>query len=186
MINIIFITLLTLIAVYLNKILRKQFVLITVIVTALSAYGLLYEVDLLINGFLGLAMFVVVMYAGALNPKSNFAKKLLAIRKEYSIWGFILVSAHFIHNIPFENIFDIDLLGTASFLIMVPLFITSFQNFRKKMPFKSWKKLHRFSYLAYATMFGHLILVTEEVPHRVIYAVLVIVYLILKRKKEFS
>ncbi|RJP56552.1 MAG: hypothetical protein C4543_11200 [Ignavibacteriales bacterium] len=65
-------------------------------------------------------------------------------------------------------------IGIASLLFMLPLTATSFMWLRKKMKGKTWKKLHKLSYLFYGLVFLHLILINNE--RMVFYIVLASLY----------
>ena len=111
------------------------------------------------------AMFVAVMYAGALPNSTKAVKTLLPIRGELSIMASILTLAH---NISYGRTYFVRFLdlpwyqmiaavcSMVMILIMLPLFITSFKPVRKKMKAKSWKKLQRLAYGFYGLMYAHI------------------------------
>ncbi|MCK5762226.1 MAG: ferric reductase-like transmembrane domain-containing protein, partial [Candidatus Izimaplasma sp.] len=76
-------------------------------------------------------------------------------------------------------------IGLIAFAIMIPLFITSFSKFRKKYKFAEWKKLHRWSYLAYSLVLVHVVLVSDF-RDAVAYVVIFTPYLVMKLKKEYK
>ena len=93
MITIPFIVVLTLLAVYQGKNIRKHNVKIYIAITIISviAFALRYKVKItepLTQGYLGFSFLYIVMFTGALKKKSKLQKKLMAIRREYSIIGF--------------------------------------------------------------------------------------------------
>ena len=111
------------------------------------------------------AMFVAVMYAGALPNSTKAVKTLLPIRGELSIMASILTLAHNISygRTYFVRFFDLPwyqmvaaVCSMVMILIMLPLFITSFKPVRKKMKAKSWKKLQRLAYGFYGLMYAHI------------------------------
>ena len=117
------------------------------------------------------AMFAIVMYTGALDNKKSYTKKLMSIRAELSIIASILFLSH---TIPycvtfFKNISKMDMsqLSTIVYLflsltaiiclvIIIPLWITSYKNIRKKMNAKNWKKLQKFAYCVYLLIYAHI------------------------------
>ncbi|MDD3924450.1 MAG: hypothetical protein PHP11_05060, partial [Erysipelotrichaceae bacterium] len=105
-----------------------------------------------VKGFIGFAFFYVVMITGALNPKWKLTKKLSGVRAPYSIIGFVLLMSHPL-NYAAEILSQqraIPYFGIGAFIIMIPLFITSFLVIRKKMKPQTWTKLQRWAYLSYA------------------------------------
>lgn len=103
-------------------------------------------------------------------PKVRFFTKLLPLRKWAGILAFIIAGAHGAAEISkrgfsWDNIinssFTTDhaaVLGTISFLIMLPLFLTSTHWAIKKMGPKSWKNLQRFSHGAFVFAVLHVAL----------------------------
>lgn len=123
------------------------------------------------NGILPTAIFIVIMFVGALDDKSSIRKKILPIRAELAIIASIFTIAHFILCIRHftrlftPQLFTSSLLHTASMLIgiyaiviMIPLFITSFHKIRKKMSRPKWVNLQNFAYLMYAFTYLHIML----------------------------
>jgi DMSO/TMAO reductase YedYZ heme-binding membrane subunit len=138
------------------------------------------------KGFLGLAFFYVVMIIGVLNKDSKLFKRLFKVRPELSITGFILLTPHAIFYLLdkflgtySENINIV--LGLLTYLIMVPLFITSFKVIENKKQFFKWKKLQRFAYIIYLLIFIHLIVVVDSTsPNFYVYLIMFIPYFIYK------
>lgn len=183
--TVVFLTiLLFLIAMYLNKFVKKYFVILTIIFTILSlASYLFFDVSNIINkGHLGLAFLFIAMLATAFKKGSKLRKNTILIRKEYSIFSFIFILPHCIIYL-FGKHQDIEWIGVIAFIIMIPLFITSFHIIRNKMSYKNWKYLHLLSYPAYLLTFIHLIIVGEG-KHTVISILLLILYIILKIKND--
>lgn len=140
-----------------------------------------------IQGYLGLSFLYIVMFTGALKDKSKLSKKFMGIRREYSIIGFIFLSAHALNYVLQFLSGDIrfEWFGVIPYVIMLPLFITSFMIFRKKFTYTAWKKLQSFAYIAYILIFVHLIIVAE-MPNLAVYIVLFVPYIVLKLMKEIK
>lgn len=168
----------------LNKYIRKHFIILCLVTTILSVTSyFVKDLNNVINGgFTGLAFFIVVMFQSAFKKGSNLYKKTLSIRKEYSILGFIFLLPHILIFLIGENQV-LEWNGIISFIIMVPLFITSFIVIRKKLSVVQWKKLHLISYIAYILMFAHIIIVSTDL-NRIIYIILIGLYLFLKIKNN--
>lgn len=125
--------------------------------TAWLTTPLIYQV--VWQGHLTLALFILVMFAGAFKKKSKAKIVLTRVRRELAILGFMTL-------IPHATLLIITALsafnptGTLALLVMTPLFITSFPKIRKKMSPLSWRKLHRWAYPAYALIFLHIASIT--------------------------
>lgn len=154
-------------------------------------------------GALSGAIFVVVMYAGALDNKKNYTKKMVSVRAQLSILASIFFLPHTIPNcIAFFKIIskmDMSLLSTKiyvflslsaiiSFIVIIPLWITSYKSIRKKMNTKKWKNLQRWAYLVYFLIYVHisiLFLATAKKQYDkfIIYTVVFGIYTYLRIKK---
>lgn len=131
--------------------------------------GVIYQLERIsLKGFLALGCFLLVMFCGAMNTKWNITKKLLSIRGQLAIIGSILMIPHFVvYGIKFiMKLFGTKpistynyiyiIMGVLAFLIMIPLFITSFKFIRKKMNPITWKNLQRWSYLFFLLVYLHI------------------------------
>ena len=124
------------------------------------------------KGSLGTAMFVAVMYAGALPKGSKLIAPLMKIRGELSITAAILVLCHnFTYGITYFKMLFIKpaalsatqltaaIISLVLIIIMLVLTVTSFQAVRKKMKAKKWKQLQRTAYIFYGLMYVHIMLI---------------------------
>jgi len=139
------------------------------------------------KGFVGFAFFYIVMITGALNPKWKLTKKLRSVRAPYSILGFVLLLAHPL-NYAAEVLSkqrDIPYFGIAAFLVIIPLFITSYMMIRKRMKPQTWVKLQKWAYLSYALILVHLVVNASSPQNRIVAILLFIPYIGLKFHKEF-
>ncbi len=117
------------------------------------AYALLFQ------GHIPFAFFVLVMFAGAFKHKSKAKTTLMGVRRELAIIGFFTLLPHVVLLI-WLALSNLNPTGTLAFLIMIPLFITSFRSIRKKMAPANWRKLHKLAYAVYAIIFLHLASIT--------------------------
>ena len=128
-----------------------------------------YIVNPFKRGALPTAMFMVVMYMGALDAKKPSFSKLLNIRGELSIIACILTLGHNIiyGKKQFVNLFTnpsemptqafiASIISIIMILIMVPLMITSFKAVRKKMRAVQWKNLQRWAYVFFGLIYAHI------------------------------
>lgn len=175
----------------------------------LSGYSVEYFVGLkqimraIESGALGGAFFIVVMYLGVVNMKYEVCKRLKIIRAELSIIACIFTIPHnfyyFFDFIKKSELLDkmggfsiwTNLMVFASAIfaigIMLPLFITSFKFFRKKMSGSKWKNLQQFAYIFYAMIYVQVVMVyisrplgLDKVISLIFYNVVFISYTILK------
>lgn len=125
---------------------------------------------------------VIIMYMGAFNPKIPTIGKLMSIRKELSIIVGFAVIPHalkrIIMTVPHAwNYFadhetlvtqdkvvselgqgisnSVFLLGIFMTILFLMLWVTSFGGIHKRMGFKKWKSIQRWSYVLYAMLFIH-------------------------------
>lgn len=189
----IFAVILAVLGYFFGKEIRKNSFVINIVAVVIGVISILLMdkipmMDVFIQGILGSSFLFIVMFTGAFKKKSTLSKKFMTIRKEYSILGFIFLLPHLV-------IYVIDLLGDLNyieswigliaFIIMIPLFITSFSRFRKKYKFPVWKKLHRWSYLAYALILVHVVLIAE-LQDAIVYVVIFTPYFVMKLMKEYK
>lgn len=124
------------------------------------------------KGSLGTAMFVVVMYTGALPKGNKLIAPLMKIRGELSITAAILVLCHnFTYGITYFKMLFIKpealsatqltaaIISLVLIIIMIVLTVTSFQAVRKKMKAKKWKQLQCTAYVFYGLMYVHIMLI---------------------------
>ena len=125
------------------------------------------------RGGLAGALFVIVMWTGAFPNGSAPIKKLMPIRGQLSILASILTLGH---NAAYGKVYFVRLFTAPASLpatqltaavcsvlmliIMLPLFVTSFQSVRKKMNPKRWKRLQRWAYVFYGLLCCHILLLT--------------------------
>ena len=160
------------------------------------------------KGSLGTAMFVAVMYAGALPKGNKLIAPLMKIRGELSITAAILVLCHnFTYGMTyFRMLFTKTSLLSATQLaaavislvliaIMIVLTVTSFPSVRKKMQAKKWKQLQRTAYVFYGLMYVHIMLINIPyarlglgmyVANVVIYSIVFLGYAAMRISKAIS
>lgn len=176
---------------YFGPSIRKSFTLTTVILTVISVLATLWSefplLKPLYQGFVGLSFFYVVMMTGTFSLKSTLRKKLNGVRKEYSIYGFISLTPHALKYLWawIQGSETFEWWGVLAFVIMIPLFITSFYLVRKKMTPKGWKQLQQLAYLSYGLLFVHVILRYTETINLVVYLVMIVSYVGFKLTYEW-
>ena len=136
----------------------------------------------IVKGMLGFAFLYTVMITGALNPRWKLTRKLKSVRGIYSILGFVLLIGHPL-NYAVEVLSgtrDIPYFGVAAFVIMIPLFITSYLVIRQRMTPKAWTKLQQWAYLSYALILVHLIVNGTTPQNKIVALLLFVIYGALK------
>lgn len=117
------------------------------------------------------AIFILVMIVSILDNRSIIKKNLMSIRAELSIIASIFTLGHNFSmsqsyfdmlsngykNMPL-NYFAASICSLIMFIIMIPLFITSFKFVQSKINSKRWKKLHKSAYIFYVLMYVHVVL----------------------------
>lgn len=151
--------------------------IIAVIAASLESHNFITD------GFLGLSFFIIVMFTATLS-QSTIKKRLNTVRGVYSIIAFILISSHAISYLLFvleEGLFLsswVIPIGLIVYLTFLPLFITSFTEIRKHIPYRQWKNIHNYAYFGYAFLFLHLYLLDNS--RSIYYLGLFSIYLIFR------
>lgn len=120
------------------------------------------------RGTFATALFILVMYARVLPPKSRIFRTLMSLRAPIAIMASFMILIHngsyfiyYYNNASKRNIYMtipeiIAATCTAMMLLLlIPLTITSFTSIRKKMKGVTWKKLQRLSYIFYGLIYLH-------------------------------
>lgn len=134
-------------------------------------------------GFIPLSFMIVVMYTGVFQ-KGYIKKRLMTVRAENAIIGFIFLLPHglgFIeYYLDYGGFTDnaVPLLGLSASILAIPLFITSFHYIRKKFKYKEWKEIHKLAYVFYILLFLHLAIINND--RLLTYIIVFGVYFILK------
>lgn len=144
---------------FLNRWIHRHNGWIFIVALILSAMIFFIDIPLISpiidSGHVTLAFFLLVMTAGILPKKSIFYKKILLVRGDLAILGFIFLVPHGIVRLSLA-LYGYNPTGLFASIIMIPLVISSFMVIRKRIRPDRWKKLHRFAYLAYLMIYIHL------------------------------
>lgn len=162
-----------------------------------------WGMDLFQRGALSTATFIIVMFLGTITKHNDFSIRLLKIRGEISIIGCILA---FAHNIIFGVVYFPMMIWNRQALdgprmlaarltvillvLMIPLFLTSFQCIRRKMKPKSWKRLQRLAYPFYYLIYIHVMVLfsvnaKDHIFDIVVYTAIYVLYTVLRLRKYF-
>lgn len=144
---------------FFNKWIHKHntwFFIIAFILSILVIFVEIPFLSLLIDkGHLSLGIFLLVVFAGVLRKKWIVYKKLLLVRGDLAILGFIFLIPHGVHRLSLA-LSGYQSTGLIAAIIMIPLTISSFMFIRKKIRPDRWKKLHKLAYIAYLMIYIHL------------------------------
>jgi sulfoxide reductase heme-binding subunit YedZ len=142
----------------------------------------------------GLSAINLLLFTLACTPINILTgfKPVLALRRPLGIYAFTYALLHFINFIGVDYGFNFGLIrvdlfekryaivGFASFVLLLPLVITSINRLRKRLG-KSWQRLHRLVYLAAALAVVHYIWQTKaNIQTPVIYGVVLVILLAIR------
>lgn len=181
-----------------NKFLHKHAKILILVALGLSL--LVYYVDLsfltelIDSGQLSLSLFILVIVTGILKKKSVFYKRLLLVRGDLAILGFIFLLPHGLNRLSIAlNGYNTS--GLFAMIVLLPLTITSFMKIRKKIRPDRWKKLHKLAYVAYFLIYMH-IGFSAFIPNdyynfqihtdRILFHLVFIIYFIVKIKQTYQ
>ena len=115
---------------------------------------------------------------------------LIKLRRMLGLFAFFYASLHFVTYIWLDQFFDLQAIykdvikrpfitvGFASFILLIPLAVTSTNNMVRRLGGKRWQKLHRLVYLiAIGGVVHYWWLVKKDITQPVIYAVVLAVLL---------
>lgn len=186
-INILILTAMIIIAVYKFPKLFKSallWYLISLILGLVAAYFYeSYWVIYITRGYVSLAIFYVVMFTGVTPKKWPLTQTLVRVRGTFSIIGFLLITPHALLHL-FEVLDGVDLFGIATYALMIPLTIISFQVIRREIQPKDWLNIQKVSYIIYIILFIHVLIVSSW-QDKVVYITILTLYVNNKLYKEF-
>ncbi len=110
-------------------------------------------------GKTALRLIVLTLFISSLSEFKKF-RFLIEIRRMIGLFAFFYVTCHFLTYIALDHFFDISFIfndilkrpfitfGFISFVLLIPLVLTSPKMMLKKLGFKVWKKIHYLIYPA--------------------------------------
>jgi len=174
--------------IYKYDILFKKSYILYIISLVLSVLSVVFYKEIyfkyIIQGLFGYGAFLVVMMVGVLPNKWTLSRKIKKYRGELSITGFILIAPHAMLRI-FGIVSYVDLFGVAAFVVMIPLTFLSFKTIKKQVNPRDWIRILKGAYIVYFALFVHLLVVSAW-ENKIVYAVLLTLYLNNKLLKEFK
>lgn len=192
MIVLAFLIILTILAFFADKFIRKHNVKIYIVATIISILAFILQdkafTTPIMQGFLGLSFFYIVMITGAIDKKYKIKAKFLGLRREYSIIGFIVIAPHALKYTlqGLNGTIALEWFGIISFVLMIPLFVTSFLKIRRKMKARTWNSIQSAAYIIYILLFIHLILNYTLKINLILYLVIFIFYFVMKMIYEIK
>lgn len=187
-----FLIILTLLALFAGPFIRRHNVKIYIIAVLVSVLSYILKDKPIfapfMKGFLGLAFFYIVMITGALPNRNKLRIKFMGLRREFSIIGFIVSTPHALLYIVkwIDGTRSLEWFGFIAFVLMIPLFITSFKSIRNKMSLKNWRLLQSIAYVIYVLLFIHLVLSYSEKINLILYLAMFVPYFALKGYYEIN
>ena len=110
-------------------------------------------------GETALRLIVLTLFISSLSEYKKF-RFLIEIRRMIGLFAFFYVCCHFLTYIVLDHFFDINFIikdilkrpfitfGFISFVLLIPLALTSPKKILKKLGYKVWKKIHYLIYPA--------------------------------------
>jgi sulfoxide reductase heme-binding subunit YedZ len=110
-------------------------------------------------GEMALRLIVLTLLISSLSEFKKF-RFLIEVRRMIGLFAFFYASCHFLTYVSLDHFFDMTFIikdiikrpfitfGFISFVLLIPLAITSPKMILKKLGFKVWKKIHYLIYLA--------------------------------------
>ena len=124
------------------------------------------------TGKTALVLLVLSLAATPINTVTGF-RQALKVRRALGLYAFLYAAIHFYIYSGIDYGFDLDLIwlelaekrfvlvGFAAFLILLPLALTSTKGWQRRLK-KTWKRLHRWVYLAGILVIFHYVWVVKS------------------------
>ncbi|PPR47770.1 MAG: Protein-methionine-sulfoxide reductase heme-binding subunit MsrQ [Alphaproteobacteria bacterium MarineAlpha5_Bin9] len=140
-------------------------------------------------GEFALQLIILTLFVSSL---SNFKilRSLQLVRRMIGLFSFFYIVLHFITYIFLDHFFNWEfilkdlykrpfiLLGFISFVLLIPLAITSNNYMLKKLRYKLWKNIHKLIYLVSILVIFHYFLLTKsDAIYPLIYLILILILL---------
>ena len=125
------------------------------------------------KGILPTVIFIWVMFAGAFLNHWKMRKRIMICRGELSIIASLLILPHIVYyfmdflaksghlakltGLGLWGVLVGAIAGIVAGLIMLPLYITSYKNIRKRLGGKQWKALQEYAYVFYGLVYLHIL-----------------------------
>ena len=162
-----------------------------------------YIEKLTYNGYVSTFLFVVVMFMGVMSRNMSLTKHFMKIRAELAIVASLLIVPHiYVHGLKLimilmsgkhltTNRIIYSIAGVLAVVIMIPLFVTSFNFAKRKLKGRMWKKIQRWSYMFYGLIYVHILFAylnskNINMKNVIILNIVFICYTVLKLIKVFN
>lgn len=162
-----------------------------------------YLEKLTYSGYISTYLFVIVMFMGTMSRKISLTKHFMKIRAELAVIASVLIVPHiYVHGMKLimvlmggktltTNRIIYSIAGVIATVIMVPLFITSFNFVKKKLKSGMWKKIQRWSYAFYGLIYVHILFAylnskVVNIKDVILLSVVFGAYTVLRIMKAFS
>ncbi len=162
-----------------------------------------YIEKLTYSGYISTYLFLIVMFMGAMSRKISLTKHFMKIRAELAIIASVLIVPHiYVHGMKLilalmgnktitTNRVIYSIAGVIATVIMIILFITSFNFVKKKLKGGMWKKIQRWSYAFYGLVYVHILFAylnekVVDIKNVMILSVVFGTYTVLRIMKAFS
>jgi len=143
------------------------------------------------TGKAAMVLLVLTLAATPLNTVFGF-KSGLKVRRALGLYAFLYATLHFLAYAWLDYDWDLHLIGLeiteklyvlvgfAAFLILIPLAVTSTKGWQRRLK-KSWRKLHRWVYLAALLVMLHYVWVQKaDIREPIIWTSILVILLALR------
>lgn len=154
--------------------------------------GLFFDPIRQITSSTGKTALVLLMLSLACTPIAVLGfKRVMRVRRALGLYAFLYASLHGLTFVGWDYGFDFGLLkptildqrfvlaGSAAFLLLLPLAITSTQGWQKRLG-KHWRRLHRLVYLAGILVIVHFMWLVKDPREPLWYGIVLALLLILR------
>ena len=149
-------------------------------------------------GEMGLRLIIATLLISSLSEFKQL-RFLIDIRRMIGLFAFFYVSCHFLTYIALDHFFDINFIikdilkrpfitfGFISFVLLIPLALTSPKKILKKLGYKVWKKIHYLIYPAVIlSSFHFYMLVRADKTEPMIYMGIIVLLLLQRIAKKLN
>lgn len=142
------------------------------------------------TGKTALVLLILSLACTSINVVFGF-KKILRVRRALGLYAFLYASLHGLTFVGWDYGFDLRLLkpaildqrfvlaGSAAFLLLLLLAITSTRGWQKRLG-KHWRRLHRLAYLAGIVVIVHFVWLSKDPRESLWYGAVVTVLLVVR------
>ena len=143
-------------------------------------------------GLMAIRLLILTLMISSLS-RSKFFRSFQNIRRMIGLFAFYYVVLHFLTYLVLDHFFNFKFIlkdvlkrpfitfGFTSFLLLIPLAITSTDSMIKKITFKIWKRIHYLIYIITPLAALHYFLITKSDKTEPLIYIFIILFLLMWR-----